>query len=49
LLHGPLGPERHRGTQHFLIDGTRASRANADDITLREGAVIEVLPPFAGG
>lgn len=33
----------------FLVDGTRANRAHADDITLPEGAVIEVLPPFAGG
>ena len=33
----------------FLIDGTRASRANADEIPLRDGAVLEVLPPFAGG
>jgi sulfur-carrier protein len=33
----------------FLIDGTRASRANAGEIPLPEGAVIEVLPPFAGG
>jgi molybdopterin converting factor small subunit len=33
----------------FLVDGTRASRANADEVTLPEGAVIEVLPPFAGG
>ena len=33
----------------FLIDGTRASRANAAGITLPDGAVIEVLPPFAGG
>lgn len=32
-----------------LVDGTRASRANAEEITLPEGAVIEVLPPFAGG
>jgi sulfur-carrier protein len=32
-----------------LIDGTRASRANAEDIALADGAVIEVLPPFAGG
>jgi sulfur-carrier protein len=32
-----------------LIDGTRASRANAEDIALPDGAVIEVLPPFAGG
>jgi molybdopterin converting factor small subunit len=33
----------------FLIDGTRASRAAADVITLSEGSVVEVLPPFAGG
>lgn len=33
----------------FLVDGTRASRAKADEITLPDGAVIEVLPPFAGG
>ena len=32
-----------------LIDGTRASRANAEDIALPDGAVVEVLPPFAGG
>jgi sulfur-carrier protein len=32
-----------------LIDGTRASRANAKDIALPDGAVVEVLPPFAGG
>jgi molybdopterin synthase sulfur carrier subunit len=33
----------------ILIDGTRASRVNAEDIALPDGAVIEVLPPFAGG
>ena len=33
----------------FLVDATRANRALADTITLRDGAVIEVLPPFAGG
>ena len=33
----------------ILIDGTRASRANAEDIALPDGAVVEVLPPFAGG
>ena len=37
------------GRSSVLIDGTRASRANAEDITLPDGAVIEVLPPFAGG
>jgi molybdopterin converting factor small subunit len=33
----------------FLVDATRANRALADTVTLRDGAVIEVLPPFAGG
>jgi sulfur-carrier protein len=33
----------------FLIDGTRANKAIADAITLSDGAVVEVLPPFAGG
>lgn len=33
----------------LLVDGTRASRANAEEIRLPDGAVIEVLPPFAGG
>lgn len=33
----------------LLVDGTRASRARAEETTLPEGAVIEVLPPFAGG
>lgn len=33
----------------LLIDGTRASRANAKGIALADGAVVEVLPPFAGG
>jgi len=33
----------------FLVDATRASRAAASVTTLRDGSVIEVLPPFAGG
>jgi molybdopterin synthase sulfur carrier subunit len=33
----------------FLIDGERAGHGPAEDVGLREGAVIEVLPPFAGG
>ena len=33
----------------FLVDATRVNRAAADVITLRDGSVIEVLPPFAGG
>lgn len=33
----------------FLIDGTRADRSAAETIALKDGVVIEVLPPFAGG
>ena len=33
----------------FLVDGAPASRRAAAEVTLSEGCVIEVLPPFAGG
>lgn len=33
----------------LLVDGEHASTHRADSITLCDGAVIEVLPPFAGG
>jgi sulfur-carrier protein len=33
----------------FLVDGEQAGKRGADTITLSDGAVIEVLPPFAGG
>lgn len=33
----------------YLIDGKPAKRAEAAQIPLTAGAVIEVLPPFAGG
>ncbi|HEY7143406.1 MAG TPA: MoaD/ThiS family protein [Streptosporangiaceae bacterium] len=33
----------------FLIDGQPAGVRAPDRIPLREAAVIEVLPPFAGG
>jgi sulfur-carrier protein len=33
----------------FLVDGRQASGRAADAVTLSEGAVVEVLPPFAGG
>jgi sulfur-carrier protein len=33
----------------FLIDGQQARTGPPEGISLREGAVIEVLPPFAGG
>jgi sulfur-carrier protein len=33
----------------FLIDGHPVGRRAAESVTLADGAVIEVLPPFAGG
>ncbi len=33
----------------FLIDGERVGGSGRETVSLREGAVIEVLPPFAGG
>jgi sulfur-carrier protein len=33
----------------FLIDSNPAGRRAAETIILPEGAVVEVLPPFAGG
>ena len=46
------GSERLRGVlarSSFLIDGHPAGVRPHQDITLAETAVIEVLPPFAGG
>jgi sulfur-carrier protein len=33
----------------FLVDGSAVGRRAAGDVVLPEAAVIEVLPPFAGG
>jgi molybdopterin converting factor small subunit len=33
----------------FLIDGEQAANRPPGSVTLREGAVVEILPPFAGG
>ena len=33
----------------FLVDGTSIGRRDPADVRLPDGAVIEVLPPFAGG
>ena len=32
-----------------LLDGVQVGRANPESVRLPEGAVIEILPPFAGG
>ena len=33
----------------FLIDGEQAGNRPPGSVILREGAVVEILPPFAGG
>ena len=33
----------------ILVNGEQAARRAAEAVPLDEGAVIEVLPPFAGG
>jgi sulfur-carrier protein len=33
----------------LLVDGEQVGRRGMEQVTLRDGAVIEVLPPFAGG
>lgn len=33
----------------FVIDGTPVGGRAPETVTLREAAVVEVLPPFAGG
>jgi sulfur-carrier protein len=33
----------------FLVDGTPVGRRATETVQLRDGDVIEVLPPFAGG
>jgi molybdopterin converting factor small subunit len=33
----------------FLVNGEQAGGRAAETVRLQEGAVIEVLPPFAGG
>jgi hypothetical protein len=33
----------------FLVNGQQAGGRAAETVSLHEGAVIEVLPPFAGG
>lgn len=37
------------GRSSFLVDGSAVGRRAAEDVVLPDAAVIEVLPPFAGG
>jgi sulfur-carrier protein len=48
--HGDDGRLRSvLATSSFLVDGASAGRRVAADLLLRDAAVIEVLPQFAGG
>jgi sulfur-carrier protein len=33
----------------ILVDGEQAGRHHPDGVALHDGAIIEILPPFAGG
>ena len=50
---GPTGPDaRLRAVlarSSFLVDGNPAGLRAPDQVTLADGAIVEVLPPFAGG
>jgi sulfur-carrier protein len=49
---GSTGAERLRAVLArctFVIDGDPVGRRAAESVALRDGNVIEVLPPFAGG
>jgi molybdopterin converting factor small subunit len=37
------------GRSSFLVDGSAVGGRDAEDVVLPDAAVIEVLPPFAGG
>ena len=43
----PLGTVLARSS--FLVNATPVGRAAKESVALDEGAVVEVLPPFAGG
>jgi sulfur-carrier protein len=46
-VRAQLAPVLERSS--FLIDGVQVGRRAAESVPLADGAVIEVLPPFAGG
>ncbi|MEO8888237.1 MAG: MoaD/ThiS family protein [Jatrophihabitantaceae bacterium] len=45
LLAARVGFDRLAGVVSFLVDGQHAG----DALPLHDGAVVDVLPPFAGG
>jgi len=51
LARHPAAPalESVLARSSFLVDGEQAGARPPESVTLHEGAVVEVLPPFAGG
>jgi sulfur-carrier protein len=47
VVRARLAPVLERSS--FLVNGTQVGNRAAETVQLPEGAVIEVLPPFAGG
>jgi molybdopterin converting factor small subunit len=51
LRRGDAGAELRRVLERssVLLDGVQVGRADRASVQLPEGAVVEILPPFAGG
>jgi sulfur-carrier protein len=52
VVAGPRGGPRLRqvlARSSFLVDGQPVGKRAAESVELADGAVVEVLPPFAGG
>ena len=48
---GGRGAELRRVLERssVLLDGVQVGRADPESVALPDGAVVEILPPFAGG
>jgi sulfur-carrier protein len=46
---GATGFQAVLARSSFLVNGQQAGGRAAESVSLEEGTVIEVLPPFAGG
>jgi molybdopterin synthase sulfur carrier subunit len=52
VIGGPQGAARLRqvlARSSFLVDGQPVGKRAVESVELADGAVVEVLPPFAGG
>lgn len=48
-LHGTADFEAVLARSSFLVDGEQVGAKPPGQVSLREGTLIEILPPFAGG